>query len=353
MAIATAIIAMPVLADSSSSAAASNSSDWFSSSSGWQTNRAFYVGGWVAPAGAWDSDYQNSFAGVPTAPGAGWNTWFTAPKPAAAAWTGSIYSAPYPHVDTSAAGSTAQNYTYVAPYTGWRITGGGFYAKKQTYSAANDKAAADNPTVAQTRITDPFNISAPKSSGNWSVALDYSEFGGFSSGLKNGSSITDRYNVVLNSSSGLQTSYNLLTVNLTADGSVASVTTDLNGNDASLSNTLIGGKLNGVLMLNGVTVTAQQAAAALLSHYNAGSGWNLNPNGYTIDSFGPDDPTQTANVFSLSATIFLDPSVTSTTMSTLNASQALAVTSVPEPATLAFALCGLALTFAARPRKTR
>lgn len=350
MAFVAAAAAMPTLADSSSSSAASNSSDWFAASSGWQTDRVFYVGGGVAPAGVWDSQYQNSFAGTGTGPLPGWNTWFTANKPAAAAWSGSIYSVPYPHTDTSAAGSTAENWTYVAPYTGWRISGGGFYAKKQTYSRANDKAVADNPTVSQTRLTDPFDITAPQS-GNWSVALDYSEFGGFSSDLRNGSSITAKYDVALNSGSGSHTTYNLLTVQLTADGTVASVTTALNGNNANLSNSLISGELNGVLMLNGAEVTAQQAAAALLSHYSPASGWNLNPNGYTVDTFEPDDPTQAANVFSLSATVFLDPSVTSVTMSTLNDSQAIAVMAVPEPEGIALALCGLGLCFVGRRAK--
>ncbi|MGC4060644.1 MAG: hypothetical protein QM749_07255 [Aquabacterium sp.] len=351
VAVAAAAVVVPALADSSSSSAASNVSDWFATTSGWQTNRVFYVGGAVAPAGTWDSQYQNTFAGVGTGPLAGWNTWFSANKPAAAAWKGSISSVPYPHRDTSAAGSTDENWTYVAPYTGFKILGGGFYAKKQTYSAANAKAAVDNPAVAQTQLTDPFVIAAPQAGGtsppptNWSVAMDYAQFGGFSSGVKNGSSLTDQYGVTLNGSGSSHTSYNLLTVHLSADGS-ASVTTDLNGNDASLTNTLIGGQLNGVLMLNGLQVTAQQATAALLTHYNAATGWNLNPNGYTIDSFQPDDPTHTASVFSLSTTLFLDPAVTGVTVSTLNASKAIAVTSVPEPDAVAMALGGLGLLLA-------
>lgn len=320
---------------SSDSGATSHSTDWFGTSSGWKSERVWY--GNNVPGGRWDFQYQNSFAGAPTPPGAGWNTWGSANKPAAANWAGTLKPVPNPHVDTSAAGSTAENWGEVYLYKGFQITGGGYYAKKSTYSRANARAAADSPTVAQTRITDPWTIQAD-GTGNWSVGMDYAELGGFSSPQAQGSLFAE-YGITLNPSAGSPTAYNLLSVSLSADGGQVSVTTALNGNNAETSGSLLGGQLNGVLLLNGVEVSADQATAALQARYSSGAGWSLNPNGYTLEDFQPDDAAQAASVFSLSARVFLDASTTSVTMSTLNGSTAVAA--VPEPGALALLLAGL------------
>lgn len=325
-------------AATSDSGAASQSSDWFAAKSGWQTDRIWYGNTATGlPTGKWDFQYQNSFAGSPTPPGAGWNTWSSVNKPPAATWTGTFYSVPYPHVDTSAGGSTAENWAYVSLYTGFAITGGGYYAKKGTYSRANAAVNADSPTVAQTRITAPWTIQA-QGSDAWTVAMEYSELGNFSSPQAQGSLFAE-YGISLNASAGSSTAYNLLSVNLSADGSSVSVSTALNGNNAEASGSLVGGQLNGVLLLNGAEVTAAQATAALQARYADGTGWSLNPNGYTLADFQPDDPTQTASVFSLSARVFLDASTSSVTMSTANGSMAVAV--VPEPGALALVMAGL------------
>ncbi|GEM_PF-3266060 len=322
----------------SDSGAASQVSDWFAAKSGWQTERIFYANTAAGlPAGRWDYQYQNAFAGVPTPPGAGWNTWNFTNKPPAAAWTGTFYSAPYPHVDTSAFGSTAENWGYVSLYTGFAITGGGYYAKKGSYSRANAVANADSPTVAQTRVTDPWTIQA-QGSGAWTVAMEYSELGSFSSPQAQGALFAE-YGISLNPSAGSSTAYNLLSVNLSADGSNVAVSTALNGNNAEISGSLMAGQLNGVLLLNGVAVTAAQATAALQARYSSGSGWSLNPNGYTLEGFHPDDPTEASSVFSLSARVFLDALTSSVTMSTANGSTAVAA--VPEAGALAMLLAGL------------
>ena len=319
----------------SDSAATSHSTDWFSSSSGWHSDRIWYGKG--VPAGVWNFQYQNSFAGTPTPPGAGWNTWSSANKPPAAAWTGTLTPTPNPHVDTSAAGSTAENWGEIYLYQGFQITGGGYYAKKSAYARANAVAAADSATVAQTRITDPWTIQA-NGSGNWSVGMDYSELGGFSSPQAQGTLFAE-YGITLNSGSGASTDYNLLSVTLSADGTGVSVTTALNGNNAEISGSLIGGQLNGVLLLNGIAVSADQATAALQARYSSGTGWSLNPSGYTLQDFHPDDAAEADSVFSLSARVFLDASSSSATMSTVNGSTA--VSAVPEPGAWALLLMSL------------
>jgi hypothetical protein len=151
--------------------------------------------------------------------------------------------------------------------------------------------------------------------------------------------------------------YNLLNLSLTADGSV-SINTDLNGNDAEVSNSLISGQLNGVLQINGMDVSTTQAASYLLSFYNPTTGWNLNPNGYTSDTFNGDNSTQKASVFSLDAVAFLDASTASITFSTVDGSEAISnapeIASAPEPSALCLAAIGggvLALWTRRRPQQ--
>ena len=334
-ALALLVCAPSANADKSDSTATSNSSDIFAASSGWKKDRIWYTDNKdELPVGQWDDQFKNSFAGVGTA-GAGWTTWSFLAKPNAAGWTGTFKSNPYPHKDTSAGGSTAENWTVLTLYKG---PIGGYYAVKETASRANAKVKADNPTIAATRITDPWDIAAP-SGGAWTLGMEFSEFGAFDSVDSTGS-IFANYSVTLNPSSGSPVVYNILSMSLSADGTV-SVTSDLNNNDAETTNTLIAGQFNGVLLLDDVIVTPAQAAAALLTHYSAGSGWDLNPNGYTIDTFHPDDPTHTSSVFSLSARAFLDGSTPSVTISTANGSEAIAV--IPEPETYLLMLAGLAL----------
>lgn len=107
---------------------------------------------------------------------------------------------------------------------------------------------------------------------------------------------------------------------LGADGS-ALVSSDLNGNDAPSSLSLLPNQLNGVLLLNGQVVTAAQATTSLLARYNALSGWQLKPNGLELATFEPDNAAHVASVFSLSARVFLDPSMPSVTVSIDDGSQ--------------------------------
>ncbi len=305
--------------------ATSLSTDWFSATDGWNTDRIFYTNDPAElPVGSWDFQYMNSFAAVPTPPGAGWNTWTTVAKPKKAAnWKGSYYSKPYPHVDTSAAGSFDKNWAYLALYQA--LIGTGFYAKKQTYSQANAKVAADNPAVAETRITDPWTGSAPKGASDWSVGVNYSEFGSPGSAkvevtAQPNGQIMDQYQITVTPRSGAPMTYNLLTVTL-ASTCQASVTSALNGNDAATTGELISG-LNGVLMLNTTSgstiVSPAQATAALNARCNESTGWNLNPNHYTINSFQPDNPTDYDSVFTLYLTAFFDPATTKVTISPIN-----------------------------------
>ncbi|WP_158080776.1 PEP-CTERM sorting domain-containing protein [Pelomonas sp. KK5] len=327
----------------SDTSATSRSTDIFSTTDGWKKDRIWYTDNKdELPTGRWDDQYMNSFGGVPVG-GAGWHTWSFLGKPGAAGWTGTYDSNPYPRVDTSVGGSTATNWTQLQLYKGFI---GGYYALKYTKSNANAKrgVVADNPTIAETRITDPWTMSAPSAS-LWSLGMDYSQFGEFSSTDANGA-IWSNFGLTLNplsSTSGSPTNYNLLSVTINANGS-ASVTTALNGNDAETTGNLIAGQLNGVLLLNGNIVTPAQAGAALTAMYNSTSGWQLNPNGYDITTFHPDDLTNSASVFSLSARVFLDGSTVSATVSTLDASSAIAEPStaaVPEPAPALLFLAGL------------
>jgi hypothetical protein len=337
------------------SKATSDSYDWFGGrSSGWKKEDRWYTDKAAdIPTGRWDDQYKNSFAGTPTAGGGGWTTWSFLNKPNAAGWAagGTFQSNPYPRTDTSAKGSTAQNWGWINYYKG---TFGGYWANKQTQSYANSKNKADNSTIAETQMTDPWTEPSPakdsswgspppEPDGHWSTRLDYSQFGSFSSPA-NGSSIFATYSVTLNPSSGSQqpVTYDVLSISLSADGS-ASINTDLNGNDAEVSNYLIPGQLNGVLQVNGRDVSLAQAESYLLSFYNPRTGWNLNPNGYTMDSFD-GDPTQRANVFSLNAFAFLDSSTASVTYSTVDGSEAISVApdtaSVPEPSSIALLVAG-------------
>lgn len=325
-------------ADSDTSAS-SKSSDWASTSDGWKKDRIFYqLGNAGPPVGRWDDQFMNSFGAVAVG-GAGWHTWSSLNKPGAAGWTGTYDSNPYPHVDTSAGGSTASNWTQIKLYREAQILGGGYFTIKWTKSNANAKRGvpADNPTVAATRITDPWDFSAP-GSGNWSLGLDYSQFGDFSAAVP-GASLWSSYGLTLNLSSGATRQYDLLSLTVGADGA-ALVRSDLNGNDAETSGALLPDQLNGVLLLNGQVVTAAQATTSLLAHYNAASGWSLNPDGHALSSFEPDNPLHTASVFSLSARVFFDPSTTGLSLGTDDGSSVLSA--VPESGNWALMLVGLA-----------
>jgi len=350
--LAFAALAAPAFAAKSDSSATSNSSDWFSTSDGWNTDRIFYGTAPAFPVGRWDDQYMNSFAGVPTPPGPGWNTWSFLNKPATlAGWTGSYKSNPYPHVDTSAFGSTDKNYTYLVLYRGFPIINPkDLYAKKQTYSNANAKNKADNPAVAETRITDPWTLSAPVTGNDWSVELDYTQFGSFDGGEPD-NTISSQYSIVVTASDGSETTYNLFTVTLTAGGT-ASVTSDVNNNNAAETDSLVPDQLNGVLMFNGTIVDAATATTDLLSFYNPMTGWDLNPMNYTIDGFQPDDSTQVGNVFNLSASLFFDPSTASVTISSTD--ESIAVANIPETSTwimLSAGFAGLGLVSAGRARR--
>ena len=175
--------------------------------------------------------------------------------------------------------------------------------------------------------------------GHWGTRLDYSQFGSFDS-PPNGSSIFATYSLTLNPTDPLQApvTYDFLDLSLAADGSV-SINTDLNGNDASLFNSLFSG-LNGVLQINGMDVTKAQAEGYLMSFYSPTTGWNLNPNGYTFENFNGDDPTQTASVFSIAPVAFFDASTASITFSSIDGSEAIA-NAVPEPASDLLAGAGI------------
>ncbi len=327
--LALSVVAGPapgsVAAATSDTKATSLSTDWFSTTDGWNTDRIRYTNDPAElPVGSWDFQYMNSFAGVPTPPGAGWNTWDTVAKPKKAAdWTGSHYSKPYPHADTTAAGSFDKNWAYLELYQA--LIGTGFYAKKATYSQAYAKVAADSPAVAETRITDPWTGSAPKGASDWSVGVNYSEFGSPGSAqaavsTQPNGQIMAQYQITVTPKSGAPMTYNLLTVTLSSNGT-ASVTSDLNGNNAAMTGLLISG-LNGVLMLNTTSgstiVSPTQATAALNARHSPLTGWNLNPNHYTIKSFQPDNPTDYDSVFTLYLTAFFDPSTTKVTIAPIN-----------------------------------
>src|SRR5271168_4469799 len=80
------------LAAPSDTSATSLNSDWWGTTDGWTKDRIFYGTAPPVPVGRWDDQYMNSFAGVPTPPGAGWNTWSFLNKPATVAgWTGEYY----------------------------------------------------------------------------------------------------------------------------------------------------------------------------------------------------------------------------------------------------------------------
>ncbi|HSZ50167.1 MAG TPA: hypothetical protein VK801_01230, partial [Caulobacteraceae bacterium] len=320
-------------ADPSDTSATSQSSDWFGTTVGWTKDRIFYATQPPLPVGRWDDQYMNSFAGVPTPPGGGWNTWSFLNKPATVAgWKGEYYSNPAPRTDKSALGSIDQNSTDLYLYRGSLFPNDLYQIKyTKSYAYVPRKAKADNPAVAETRITDPYSPADPNPGGSWSIGLDYAQFGSLGTADPN-DEIFDQYGITLHPTTGSPVTYNLFSIQLLANGT-ASITTDLNGNDASETGMLTAG-LNGVLTLDGMDVTAAQATADLEKFYSSSTGWNLNPNGYTIAQFKPDNPTYLASVFAISGTVFLPGSVASATLTSADMSiaEATNTNSVPEPA---------------------
>ncbi len=344
---------------SSNSSATSNVADWFSKSSGWKQNRRWYTDSKNdVPTGSWEYQNQHSFNGA--APPA-FSTFFTFNKPPAATWgsTGAQNKSTTTPGPLNPGSTYATSYGYVGPYT-TKI--GGYYADKQTKSKAK-ASKLDTQAISSTQITDPTTILAPATdstwdttdypldpAGHWGGRIDYSQFGSFGSTTPGGS-ITDSYSVTLNptSPSGSPATFNVLTVTITSAGG-ASITTGLNGNDASVSGFLTPGELNGTLRFNGNDVTASQARNDLLNYYNPVTGWQLNPDGYTPSSFQPDNSTDTSSVFTLTAEFFLDSSTATAALTEVNGSSAVA-DATPEPATLALmSIAGAALLLIRRKR---
>ncbi|MBV8682908.1 MAG: PEP-CTERM sorting domain-containing protein [Caulobacteraceae bacterium] len=335
--------------------ATGQSSDWWGTTVGWTKDRIFYATQPPLPTGRWDDQYMNSFAGVPTPPGAGWNTWSFLNKPATVAgWTGEYYSNPAPRTDKSALGSIDQNSTDLYLYRGFFFPNDLYQIKyTKSYAYVPRKAKADNPAVAETRITDPYSPSDPISGQPWSIGLDYAQFGAIGMGNP-ADELFDQYGITLNPTGTRPVTYNLYSIQLFANGT-ASITTDLNGNDASETGMLTPG-LNGVLTLDGMDVTAAQATTDLEKFYNPSTGWDLNPKGYTISTFKPDNPSYLANVFAISATVFLPGSVASANLTSVDESIAEAVNTdapIPEPAAWGLMALGAGLVGGALRRSRR
>jgi hypothetical protein len=165
----------------------------------------------------------------------------------------------------------------------------------------------------------------------------YTQLGSFA-GADPASTISSQYSIIVTPASGPPVTYNLFSVTLSEGGS-ASVTSDLNGNDASKTGHLISNELNGVLTVNGVEVDAAEATADLLKFCSPSTGWDLNPSNFAIDTFQPFNPSDVASVFNLSAAVFFDPSTLSASVSSMDESVAVAV--VPEPRVWVMMLFGL------------
>ncbi|MBV8682907.1 MAG: hypothetical protein JO111_08545 [Caulobacteraceae bacterium] len=293
------------------------------------------------PTGVWNDQYMNFFNGVPTPPGPMWNTWSSLAKPTTlAGWTGTYYSNPFLRSDTKR-GSVDRNGTRLRLSTGI-FNPKALYATKLVIATASARLAADSPAIAHTRITDPSTFTDPVSGDDWSLETNYSQLGSIR-GSNTDTDLIAQYGITLDPTSGPPVTYNLFSVDIDADGA-ASVTSDLNGNDASVSGKLVSGQLNGILLMNGVAVTPTQAEEDLLSMYSPSTGWNLNPEGYSFTSFDPSNPSQLAHVFNFSAIVFLDPSTASASIDTIDeadaASTALAPT--PEPAAWTLLVVGVA-----------
>ena len=347
------IFAAPAMAGIQPSSTANGLSSHISTaSSGWVGDRNSY--GASAPTGDWEFQYDNSFAGVPVKAG-GFTTWDKATKPPAANWPVAMivpYSGTYarsnPETRTdnspSGAGSQTSNSAYVYYYTGFGL----YQAYEDSKSTAFSKVVGDNPAVAKTQVTDPTTIDQPEA-GNWTLTTTYVQIGSFSD-AQPGSNIYDQDLITLQpaSAGGAPVTYNLFSVLIDAGGGVT-VTTDLNGNDAVASGTLLPG-LNGVLKFDGEAVTAAQAAHDLEGFYNAKTGWDLDPDGYGVDTLDLLGPAEVDSVFSLEASVFLDNGTAAAVISSVDGSTA--VSSAPEPASWALMWAGV-LGLGAMLRRSR
>jgi hypothetical protein len=329
-------LAVPLLAGhgafaaDSSSDATSNQSDWFSTSSGWNTDRRFYTTS-TPPIGAWDFQYKHWFNAA--APPAAWTTKATVPKPPAATWDATTFSnnhqTPGP---LNPADTYARSEWYVAPYQQRPLAVFGYYAKTQTRSKAN-ASSPDTLANSKTQITDPWVLLKPATdpilnpTGQWTVGLDLSLFGTLSDhrpttaiGTSYRADLTPAPQAVLQSSPLLE---------ISIDGSSSHVNADSRWH----------------LYVGGIERTPTQVESILNGFYTA-DGWSSNLGGFTIDNFRPDDPSYLSQVFNLQAALFLDFTTITATVYTTAWSAASAPASqqpVPEPETYALLVLGLGI----------
>jgi hypothetical protein len=344
---AEALFCAAAYAGDGSSEATSNKSDWFSTSSGWQTDRRYYTDN-KPPVGAWTFDYKHWFNAA--AEPATWTNKSSPAKPPAATWDAKTFSDEQKTLGPGSTSTYAKSEWYVAPYQATIFGKTSYYAKIQTRSEAN-ASKPDTKANSKTRVGDPWMMQSPATdptwvvdpyhqldpTGKWTIGLDMAMFGSLTDRLAT-SVIGTSYLVDLTPSSADAPHSFVSMLEVSVDGVGAHVTAP----DSRVH-----------LFLNGVEKTTTQVETFLDGYYSA-NGWSSNLGGFTIDSFRPDNASDLAQVFNLQVAMFLDATTVAATVSTEDWSSATAVaTSVPEPHTTTLMLGGLGLMAALARRRFR
>jgi hypothetical protein len=317
-----------------SSSATSNKSDWFSTSSGWETDRKFYADN-KPPVGAWNFDYKHWFNAA--AEPAAWTTKASPAKPGAATWDAKTFSDNHTTTGPGSTSTYAKSEWYVAPYQATLFGTTSYYAKIQTRSQAN-ASSPDTLANSKTRVADPWVMLSPATDpswvidanhmlspdGKWTVGLNMAMFGELTDRLPT-SAIGTSYLAELTPATGAQHSF-VSMLEISVDGTSSHVTAA----DSRVH-----------LYLNGVEKTTSQVETFLNGFYSP-TGWSSNPSGFTIDSFRPDNASDLSQVFNLQAAMFLDATTVAATVYTTDWSFATAAAApIPEPEISALLLAGL------------